>query len=48
MLHADSMVTDWSILRCRRIVDLGVDPGHSAEPTGYFQFLPLEHLSDAC
>ena len=48
MLHADSMVTDWSILRCCRIVDLGVDPGHSAEPTGYFQFLPLEHLSDAC
>ena len=48
VLHADSMVTDWSILRCCRIVDLGVYSGYSTEPTGYFQFLSLEHLPDAC
>ena len=41
------MVIDWSILCCRRIVDLGVDSGYSTEPTRYFQFLPLEHLPDA-
>ena len=46
--YADSMVTDWSILRRRRIVDLGVDSGYPTESTGYFQFLSLEHLSDAC
>ena len=41
------MVIDWSILCCRRIVDLGVDSGYSTEPTRYFQFLPLEHLPGA-
>jgi hypothetical protein len=26
---------DWSILCCRRVVDLGVNTGHPTEPTGH-------------
>jgi hypothetical protein len=40
MFDADSMVLDWSILRCCRIVDFSVYPGYSTEPTGHLQFLP--------
>ena len=36
-----SMTIDWSILRCCRNVDLGVDSGYSTEPPGYLQFLPF-------
>ena len=42
------MVIDWSILRCCCNVDIGVDPGSSTEPTRHIQFLPLQHLPDAC
>ena len=48
MLYTDSIVIDWSILCCCRIVDLGVDSGHSTEPTGHFQLLPRKYLSDYC
>ena len=40
VLHTNSSVLDWSILRCCRIVDLSVDSGHSTEPTRHIQFLP--------
>ena len=40
VLDADSITIDWSILRCRRNVDICVDSGYSTEPTGYFQLLP--------
>jgi hypothetical protein len=39
------MVVDWSILRCCRILDLGVDSGYPREPTGHLQFLPRKYLS---
>ena len=45
MLHADSLVIDWSILRCCCIVDLHIDPGPSTEPSGHVQLLPSEYLS---
>ena len=48
LLHAHPMAIDWSILRCRRNVDICIDSGYTTEPTGYFQLLPREHLSDAC
>ena len=35
VLHADSMVIDWSILRCCRNVDLGVNTGYSTESSGH-------------
>ena len=35
VLHANSMVVDWSILRCCRLVDLGVNTGHSTESSGH-------------
>jgi hypothetical protein len=38
--YADSSVVDWSILRCCRVLDLGVDSRPSTEPTGHLQFLP--------
>ena len=41
------MAIDWSILCCCRNVDICVDSGYPTEPTGYFQLLPREHLSDA-
>ena len=34
------MDVDWSILRCRRNVDIYIDSGYTTEPTGYFQLLP--------
>ena len=48
LLHAHAMALDWSILRCCRNIDICIDSGYSTEPTGYFQLLPREHLSDAC
>jgi hypothetical protein len=45
LIHNDSMAVDWSILRCCCIVDLSVNSGPSAKPTGHFQFLPCEYLS---
>ena len=44
----DYIVIDWFILGCRRILDLSIDPGYSTEPTGHFQLLSCEHLSDSC
>ena len=35
VLHANSMVIDWSILRCCRNVDLGVNTGYSTESSGH-------------
>ena len=40
-----SSVIDRSILRCCRVVDLGVNSGYSTEPTGHHQLLPREYLS---
>ena len=48
MHHTDSSVIDWSILRCCRILDLGVHSGHPTKPTGHVQLLPCQHLSDYC
>jgi hypothetical protein len=33
VLRANSSIIDWFILRCCRVFDLGVNSGHSAEPT---------------
>ena len=35
VLHANSMVIDWSILRCCRNVDLGVNTGYPTESSGH-------------
>ena len=35
VLHANSMVIDWSILRRCRNVDLGVNTGYSTESSGH-------------
>ena len=35
VFHANSMVIDWSILRCCRNVDLGVNTGYSTESSGH-------------
>ena len=32
-------MTDWFILRCRRVVDLGVDSGYSTQRTEHVQLL---------
>ena len=45
VLHINSMVVDWSIFRCCRILDLSVDSGHSTKPTGHVQFLPRQYIS---
>ena len=45
VLYADSLVIDWSILRCRRVFDISVHPGPPAEPTRHFQLLPSQYLS---
>ena len=45
MLHADSLVIDWSILRRCRNVHLHIDPRSSTEPPGHVQLLPREYLS---
>jgi hypothetical protein len=45
LIHNDSTAVDWSILRCCCIVNLSVDSGPPAKPTGHFQFLPCEYLS---
>ena len=45
VLHADSLVIDWSILSCRCIVDFHIDPGHPTEPSGHLELLPREYLS---
>ena len=45
MLHTDSSVIDWFILRCCCILDLSVDSGHPTEPTGHLQLLPCQYLS---
>ena len=37
-------VIDWFILRCRRIVHIGVPPGPPTEPTGHIQLLPCEYV----
>ncbi len=39
VLHTNSIVIDWFILCCCRVVDLSVDSGHSTEPTGNLQLL---------
>ena len=44
LIHADSLIIDRFILRCCRVVDLGVDSGHSTEPTGHIQLLPCQYL----
>ena len=41
----NSTAIDWSLLRCRRNVDLSLHSGYSAEPTGHLQLLPRQHLS---
>ena len=46
MFHTDSSVTDWSILRCGRFLDLRVDSGHPTESPGHVQLLPCQYLSD--
>jgi hypothetical protein len=43
-----SYIIDWSIFRCCRILDFSFYPGHSTESTGHLQFLPRQHLPDAC
>ena len=35
VLHADSMVIDWSLLCCCRNVDLGVNTGYPTESSGH-------------
>ena len=35
MIHADSMVIDWPILRCCCNADLSVHSRYPTEPTGY-------------
>jgi hypothetical protein len=45
VLYTNSSVIDWFILCCCRIVDLGVDSGHSTEPTGHLQLLPCQYIS---
>ena len=35
VLHANSMVIDWSILRCCRNFDLGVNTGYPTESSGH-------------
>jgi hypothetical protein len=45
VLHADSSVIDWSILRCCRNLDLSFNSGYSTKPTGHLQFLPRKYLS---
>ena len=35
VLHANSMVIDWSLLCCCRNVDLGVYTGYSTESSGH-------------
>ena len=44
VLHTYSLVVDWFILCCRRIIDLGVDPGPPTESTGHIQLLPCEYV----
>jgi hypothetical protein len=34
-IYANSLATDWSILRCCRVVDLGVHSRPSTEPAGH-------------
>ncbi len=41
------LAIDWSILRCRRFVDLSVHSGHPTELARHFQLLSCEHLSDS-
>ncbi len=48
VLRTDSIVIDWFILCCCRVVDLGVNSGHSTEPSRHFQLLPCKYLSDYC
>ena len=47
VVHTNSIVIDRFILCCCLIVTLDSDPGSSTEPTGHFQLLPCEHLSDS-
>ncbi len=42
------MVLDWFILCCRRVIDLGVNSGHSTKLTGHLQLLPRKYLSSYC
>ena len=46
ILHTDSSVIDWFILRCCRILDLSVYSRHPTEPTGHVKLLPCQYLSD--
>jgi hypothetical protein len=39
------VVIDWFILRCCRLVNLGIDSGSSTESTGHLQLLPCEYVS---
>ena len=41
-------IKDRVILCCCCVVDLSVDSGHSTKPTGHFQLLSCQHLSDYC
>ncbi|KAH9045868.1 hypothetical protein EDB83DRAFT_1549519 [Lactarius deliciosus] len=40
-------LVDWFVLCCCRVVDLGVHPGHSTEPSGHFQLLSRKYLPDS-
>ena len=44
-IYANSLVIDWSILRCCCVVDLGFHSGPPAKPAGHFQFLPRQYVS---
>ena len=46
MLHTDSSVIDWFILRRCCFLDFGVNSGHPAESTGHLQLLPCQYLSN--
>ena len=39
-------MTDWFILRCRRVIDLGIDSGYSTQRTEHVQLLSRQYLSD--
>jgi hypothetical protein len=47
-IDTDVMGVDRSILCCSRVVDFGVNSGHSTKLTGHLQLLPREYLSGNC
>ena len=44
-IHINSVIIDWSILRCCCNLDITVNSRHPTEPTGHLQLLPRKHLS---